>query len=29
MFVRDQGAMLGDGAVWFGADGRVIALNPT
>jgi hypothetical protein len=28
MFVRDQGAMLGDGAVWFGADGRVIALNP-
>jgi hypothetical protein len=29
MFVRDQGAMLGDGTVWFGADGRVIALNPT
>lgn len=28
MFVRDEGAMLGDGAVWFGADGRVIALNP-
>ena len=28
MFVRDQGAMLGDGAVWFGADGRVVALNP-
>lgn len=27
MFVRDQGAMLGHGQVWFGADGRVIALN--
>jgi hypothetical protein len=27
MFVRDQGAMLGDGQVWFGADGRVMALN--
>ena len=27
MFVRDQGAMLGDGQVWFGADGRVTALN--
>ncbi|HPU80622.1 hypothetical protein [Accumulibacter sp.] len=28
MFVRDQGIMLGNGEVWFGADGRVIALNP-
>jgi len=27
MFVRDQGAMLGDGQVWFGADGLVTALN--
>ena len=27
MFVRDQGAMLGHGQVWFGADGRVTALN--
>jgi hypothetical protein len=28
MFVRDQGIMLGNGEVWFGADGKVIALNP-
>lgn len=27
MFVRDQGVMLGRGEVWFGADGKVIALN--
>ena len=27
MFARDQGVMLGDGAVWFDASGRVIALN--
>ena len=27
MFVRDQGIMLGSGQVWFGPDGRVIALN--
>ena len=27
MFVRDQGAMLGHGQVWFGADGKVIALH--
>ena len=27
MFVRDEGAMLGDGQVWFGASGKVIALN--
>ena len=27
MFVRDQGAMLGDGQVWFGPDGRVTTLN--
>ena len=27
MFVRDQGAMLGNGQVWFGANGKVIALN--
>ena len=27
MFVRDQGIMLGGGEVWFGPDGRVIALN--
>ena len=27
MFVRDQGAMLGNGQVWFGADGKVTALN--
>jgi hypothetical protein len=27
MFVRDQGAMLGSGEVWFGADGRVTALS--
>ena len=27
MFVRDQGAMLGHGQVWFGADGKVTALN--
>lgn len=27
MFARDQGVMLGDGAVWFDANGRVIALN--
>lgn len=27
MFVRDQGAMLGSGWVWFGADGKVTALN--
>jgi len=27
MFARDQGIMLGRGEVWFGADGRVIALN--
>ncbi|WP_150719745.1 hypothetical protein [Pandoraea capi] len=27
MFARDQGVMLGDGAVWFDAAGRVIALN--
>ncbi len=28
MLVRSEGAMLGSGQVWFGADGRVIALNP-
>ena len=27
MFVRDEGAMLGSGQVWFGADGKVTALN--
>ncbi|MFY8206318.1 MAG: hypothetical protein ACOVKN_04700 [Arenimonas sp.] len=27
MFVRDQGAMLGSGQVWFGANGKVITLN--
>jgi hypothetical protein len=27
MFARDQGIMLGRGEVWFGANGRVIALN--
>ena len=27
MFVRYQGIMLGKGEVWFGPDGRVIALN--
>ena len=27
MFVRDIGVMLGDGEVWFGPDGDVIALN--
>jgi len=27
MFVRDQGIMLGNGQVWFGPDGKVIALN--
>ncbi|GAB3625259.1 hypothetical protein PTE30175_01586 [Pandoraea terrae] len=27
MFARADGVMLGDGAVWFDADGRVIALN--
>jgi hypothetical protein len=27
MFVRDEGAMLGSGEVWFGADGRVTALS--
>ena len=27
MFARDQGIMLGSGEVWFGRDGRVIALN--
>ena len=27
MFVRDQGAMLGSGSVWFGADGKVIAFG--
>lgn len=27
MFVRDQGAMLGHGQVWFGADGKVTALS--
>ena len=26
LFVRDQGAMLGHGAVWFGANGKAIAL---
>lgn len=26
-FVRDEGVMLGNGEVWFGADGRVIAIN--
>jgi hypothetical protein len=27
MFVRDQGIMLGSGEVWFGPDGKVIAVN--
>jgi len=27
MFARDQGIMLGNGEVWFGANGKVIALN--
>ena len=27
MFVRDEGAMLGNGWAWFGADGKVTALN--
>lgn len=27
LFVRDQGAMLGHGQAWFGASGKVIALN--
>jgi hypothetical protein len=27
MFVRGEGAMLGSGQVWFGADGKVTALN--
>jgi hypothetical protein len=27
MFARDQGIMLGNGEVWFNADGKVIALN--
>lgn len=26
-FVRDEGVMLGNGEIWFGADGRVIAIN--
>lgn len=28
MFVRFDGIMLGHGEVWFGADGKVITLNP-
>lgn len=28
MFVRFDGIMLGSGEVWFGADGKVITLNP-
>ena len=28
MFVRDQGIMLANGMVWFGADGKVISLVP-
>ena len=27
MFARDRGIMLGDGEVWFGSSGQVIALN--
>ena len=27
MFVRDQGVMLGNGEVWFDADGKITALN--
>lgn len=27
MFVREQGIMLGNGEVWFGPDGKVVALN--
>ncbi|MFM7785726.1 MAG: hypothetical protein ACKPE6_13975 [Gammaproteobacteria bacterium] len=27
LFVRDEGVMLGSGEIWFGADGRVIAIN--
>lgn len=27
MFVRSEGAMLGSGQVWFGPDGKVMALN--
>ncbi len=27
LFVRDQGAMLGNGAAWIGANGKVIAIN--
>ena len=27
MFVRSEGAMLGSGQIWFGADGRVTALS--
>ena len=27
MFARDQGIMLGNGEVWFGANGKVISLN--
>ena len=27
MFARDQGIMLGNGEVWFGSNGKVIALN--
>lgn len=27
MFVRDEGIMLGSGEVWFGPDGKVIAIN--
>lgn len=26
-FVRDEGVMFGNGEIWFGADGRVIAIN--
>jgi hypothetical protein len=28
MFVRDEGIMLANGIVWFGADGKVISLMP-
>lgn len=27
MFVRDEGTMLGGGAVWFDDDGAVVTLN--
>ena len=27
LFVRDEGVMLGNGEIWFGADGRVVAIN--